>query len=139
MIVTEQHCGDWRQVIEPDRRLTNAPGPEQVERSGALRIHRIGDQIAVGRLNQKGGMSDERHDRCSAVQRRRDPERYAHATRPRRPPLPQHSEYRRKAWHCGGCRVDEPLAVEVIGHEPSIVSDLLNRLLFLDSAGIVVM
>ena len=69
VVVTEQHDRDGRQVVERHGRLPNPPRSEQVQRTGALGIHRIGQDVSRRRLNQKRRVTDERDDGGRAVQR----------------------------------------------------------------------
>jgi len=117
VVVTEQHRRDRRQVIESYRWLPDPLWPQYVERSGALRIHRICEQVAGGRLNQKGRVPDEGDDRGGAAERRRGPHGYVDVTRPRCSPFEQHARDRREGLSgCAG-RIEESLPVEVVGHK----------------------
>src|SRR4029078_4250473 len=98
------------------RWLPDPLGPDDVERPGALRIDRIREQVASGRLYQKGRVPDEGDDRGSAAERRRDPHGYVHVTRPRCSPFEEHARDRREGLSgCAG-RIEEALPVEAIGH-----------------------
>ena len=57
VVVAEQHDRDRRQVVEANGRLPHAPRPEQVQRTGALGIDRVGEDVA-GRASESGTSSD---------------------------------------------------------------------------------
>ena len=68
MVMAQQDGGDGRQVLESHCRLPDAPGSHQVQRARPLRIHGIGQDVPGRRLNQKGRVADERHDRFRAIE-----------------------------------------------------------------------
>ena len=83
VVVAEQHHRDGRQVVEAHGRLPDSPRSDQVQRTCALGIHRVGQDVPGRRLNQEGRVADERDDRRGAVESRRLSRRLIDMRRPR--------------------------------------------------------
>ena len=62
MVVTEQHHRDGRQVVERHGRLPDSPRADHVQRTGALGVHGVGQDVPRRCLNQKRRVTDERDD-----------------------------------------------------------------------------
>jgi hypothetical protein len=125
VIMRDQHRVDCRQRTEGDARIVDALGPGEAERRGALRPHRVDQQIEAGGLEQQGGVADVRDAPGRARNARRRPVG-KRARRPRRPlglrragPPAEHVEdaLRRRA-----VRVEEVRPVEMVRHRPVVVT-----------------
>ena len=114
MVVTEQHRRDRRQVVESHGRLPNSPRSDHVQRTCALRIHRIGQDVSGRRLNQKRGVTDERDDGGGAVQCRRTSGRHVDTRRPRCSRLAQHPRDRREWLPSLASGIEESPSIKVI-------------------------
>ena len=62
MIVTQQHQGNGRQIVESHARRPHAAGARERNRARPLRVHGIGQQAGGADLDQKRRMTDERHN-----------------------------------------------------------------------------
>src|SRR6185503_16779530 len=89
------------------------------QRTCALRIYWIGQDVSCRRLNQKRCMTDKRDDGSSTVQGRWPLRRLVDVHRPRFSPLHQHSQDRRE-WLSGTTTgIHESSAIKVIAILPS--------------------
>jgi len=114
VVVAQQDGRDGRQILEPHGRLSNAARSEYVQRTCALRVHGVGEEVAARRLNQEGGVADERDRGSGASQFRRLARWHVDTPRPPRSWLGEHSRNCRKWLRAGAGGVEESPAVKVI-------------------------
>src|SRR5438105_4988174 len=114
VIVAQHHRRDRRQVVEAHRGLPHAARAEQIERPCTLRVHRIGQDVAPRRLNQKRGVSDERDDGRRAIELGRAARRRVDPRRPRRSSREQQPRNLRQRRPRRAPGIHEARAVEVI-------------------------
>ena len=125
VVVTEQHRRDRRQVVEPHARLPDSPRSSPGHRARALGIHRIGQEVPGGGLDQERRMADERDRRGRTVECRRHLRLNLDVYRPGRARLAQHPRNLGE-WLSGGSGwIDESPAVEVIAHSRPAVATLV--------------
>src|SRR5262245_49238648 len=114
VIVAYEHDRDWRERVEWNGRKPDAPRSEHVPRPGVFGIHRVGQDISGGRLNEEGRVADEGHHRgCATVERRHDSRFVLDARRPRRPAFQQHPWHGGQRLQAWTRRVEEAAAVEM--------------------------
>jgi hypothetical protein len=83
-------------------------------RTRSLGVHRIGQDIPGGGLNQERRVANERDDGVGAIEDRRAVARLVDTRGPRRPSREQHSGHCREWLPRHAIGIDEPLAVEMI-------------------------
>ena len=125
VIVAEQDHRDRRQRVEANRRASNTPRPQQAAGTCAFCIHRIRQDVARGRLNEKRRVTDECHDDLPGACRGYFDHRLLDACRPRSAPHGnQHLRHGGERLQRRSCGIEEPPAVEMIApiHDASLVS-----------------
>src|SRR5689334_5348421 len=60
MVMAEQDDRDWRQVLEADPWGPDPARSRRLDRARSIGVHRIGENVCAGGLNEKGRMTDAR-------------------------------------------------------------------------------
>jgi hypothetical protein len=111
--MTEENDVDLWQNVEVDRRASNPARPQHTPRTRAIHIHRIRNQIARRRLQEKCRMANERQDdiRCRGW---RVYDWLFDVCRPSGPSREQQARHSHKWLQRRARWIEEPAPVEVI-------------------------
>lgn len=123
VIVRDQHQVDRRQRLKRQARVAHAPRADVPQRTDALGVHRVGEDIEAGQLDQKGNVIDERERELprSKARRQGGPDPILDAPRPGPGPRGNGPAQQVQPTASGaGVRIEKMPAVEMV-REPTVV------------------